>query len=667
MSRKHQRKQCLLKRRIMASRWTLTCSRTIWGETQRDLKCLATKIVISRRELLVIIGLISYQILEVGFLKLLGQSCQNPLTVRFGCFLCNMAQKIDDSNGLYTSFDTHRNNYAVFCCKMFRKIGKITSEGAHCACIKQAQKSDRLISVIIMIVFAPKSDLDMVNLDQLRPMLIQKKSSGSLKHIQHKRNKTEISESISQAQKASRNFVKNIDVTLPKHSHIIPQDSEDLEKVNHSTEVKISGTAGQNYSSQTKSYQKKKIQRYEEAYQSYENPKIQFTFKLAQDPKRENEFYFLPMNYPVDFKSRARMNSDQLCSFIKQRKIQGSRTPMTCTTEYRSTLLKIVRAANAHCKNISVKHPKSQKPCNPIFLYLIEANMFWIVTQVLIFTVDISFLFGSFYDEIFEDREIRAFVIFGTLQILGAFMVWSHLACKFCDPGELPKNQNHLNEDRLKEESKALYLRIKDRIIPDEESRDINNQDTLEPFDPDRYDMTYEEYLQIKDVFINKCNICCSKKPPRTHHCSTCKKCIARMDHHCPWVGNCIGQNNYKVFMLLIIYTTICCLYVFATTVTQMVICMKNSCSRNNGVLMVLNIYVLCISGFFLIFGCCNTFSLCEDITGDTTKIDRMKGNDFDNKRSFWRNLQDIFGNQCFLLWFLPFSRGLPIIIEEQY
>lgn len=34
------------------------------------------------------------------------------------------------------------------------------------------------------------------------------------------------------------------------------------------------------------------------------------------------------------------------------------------------------------------------------------------------------------------------------------------------------------------------------------------------------------------------CKKCNRAKPPRTHHCSICKKCILRMDHHCPYVAN---------------------------------------------------------------------------------------------------------------------------------
>ena len=55
------------------------------------------------------------------------------------------------------------------------------------------------------------------------------------------------------------------------------------------------------------------------------------------------------------------------------------------------------------------------------------------------------------------------------------------------------------------------------------------------------------------------CKKCQKYRPLRAHHCSTCKKCIMKMDHHCPWVFNCVGYGNQKIFFLFLIYATIGC------------------------------------------------------------------------------------------------------------
>lgn len=43
--------------------------------------------------------------------------------------------------------------------------------------------------------------------------------------------------------------------------------------------------------------------------------------------------------------------------------------------------------------------------------------------------------------------------------------------------------------------------------------------------------MSLQGVLIVEAVSI--CKKCIAPKPPRTHHCSVCNKCILKMDHHC--------------------------------------------------------------------------------------------------------------------------------------
>lgn len=58
-------------------------------------------------------------------------------------------------------------------------------------------------------------------------------------------------------------------------------------------------------------------------------------------------------------------------------------------------------------------------------------------------------------------------------------------------------------------------------------------------------------------VYLDTCKHCDLVRPPRTHHCSVCNKCVLKMDHHCPWIANCAGYGNYRYFVTFLVWTTI--------------------------------------------------------------------------------------------------------------
>ncbi|KAJ7954520.1 S-acyltransferase [Quillaja saponaria] len=58
------------------------------------------------------------------------------------------------------------------------------------------------------------------------------------------------------------------------------------------------------------------------------------------------------------------------------------------------------------------------------------------------------------------------------------------------------------------------------------------------------------------------CQYCSKPKPPRAHHCRSCRMCVMDMDHHCPFIGNCVGAANHRHFVCFLTSAVISTVYV---------------------------------------------------------------------------------------------------------
>lgn len=81
---------------------------------------------------------------------------------------------------------------------------------------------------------------------------------------------------------------------------------------------------------------------------------------------------------------------------------------------------------------------------------------------------------------------------------------------------------------------------------------------------PTTENRAYTSFTVKSSGEIRFCKKCQTTKPDRAHHCSTCRRCVLKMDHHCPWLGTCVGLKNYKAFLLFLIYLTLFCWGCFA-------------------------------------------------------------------------------------------------------
>ncbi|KAL5033036.1 hypothetical protein BDV3_000058 [Batrachochytrium dendrobatidis] len=199
------------------------------------------------------------------------------------------------------------------------------------------------------------------------------------------------------------------------------------------------------------------------------------------------------------------------------------------------------------------------------------------------------------------------------------------------------------------------------------------------------------------------CRSCLCFKPPRSHHCSYCNRCILRMDHHCPWLNNCIGHNNIPHFIRFLCSVTMAslsCLVLLGLRVWDL-IKYQNSLSklystggsfRSNVVVfytppaddkeiifMLVNLVIL----FALLFsvGILSIWQLFY-VAYNVTTIESMENGKIDELMrrgkipntyvypytlSVFRNFQAVFGQRWYL-WWMPASapgNGLVFPVNE--
>ena len=147
-------------------------------------------------------------------------------------------------------------------------------------------------------------------------------------------------------------------------------------------------------------------------------------------------------------------------------------------------------------------------------------------------------------------------------------------------------------------------------------------------------------------------------KPERCHHCSTCNRCVLNMDHHCPWINNCVGFNNRKLFLLLLIYVLSTVYFILLTMAKTVYDTLEYLFTTKIDVelhpsLLILSIYLFCIIFSFVLtmFVKFHIGLMLHNSTTIESMDKKIKGFPYDVGLEL--NLAQVFGRNRWL-WALP-------------
>lgn len=162
----------------------------------------------------------------------------------------------------------------------------------------------------------------------------------------------------------------------------------------------------------------------------------------------------------------------------------------------------------------------------------------------------------------------------------------------------------------------------------------------------------------VRHLYLNHamCSQCQTFKPPMSHHCRICNRCVSRMDHHCPWMNNCVGAANLKHFVLFLLYTWTCAAFSMILLGWSYFFCATDNC-HFHFILVELVRVMLLLSLSAFIFTSSMLMNVCYGLMTGIGTIDRLKKksqNTMSTSEEEPIPLKDVFGIAGYHTWPFP-------------
>lgn len=111
------------------------------------------------------------------------------------------------------------------------------------------------------------------------------------------------------------------------------------------------------------------------------------------------------------------------------------------------------------------------------------------------------------------------------------------------------------------------------------------------------------------------CRICDLAVSLRAKHCGQCNRCTEGFDHHCKWLNNCIGDKNYRLFIVLVVVLSLDKVFILFFVVNSLIDSYSNEEFGLFAGLILLATETCCVLGFCLNLLIFHIYLKCVGIT----------------------------------------------------